>query len=641
MNRREKKIVFEKIRLIHYPFAKYYLWKGYEVSVFDFDYNLKKTPWLRRLINENKISRIYVSPMIRGHGEAIDQTEIIYSRLKKKNLERPIERLYQSPEVSLVFKKWLVQEVVQALYIHGFLEEAGPVCFVPNNYSFYLSLIRKQGTLSLKKLQTVKVARWGIFCGFLFRGIEKGIFLLGVWGALFLKSVCMLLGSGTQEKAGSPRFFKYGIPIHQEFEIQRGFDFLLDGKKLSKENTVFLLRIPVSPDWLQSYQEKGYHFVNAGERLGFRGALRSRAPFKNIVKALWALMGAPLYLFHPLPLLQGYLRCVRVYLDHQLIFDRLVIQNYIYRNQESGNQIAMNILLRGEGVTTWDYIYSISAGYLCSSDRKEFKLKRSFLFAFLNSDHFVIGSEDLAYYHRLHLQNVRHYHVVGNLYSGLVREIQNNASDRRMAPEPLRRPCNSSQKTVAFFDTSFVDFDNCVTTFEHAINFYADILRLLKEREDVFLIIKPAKDESYFISPKAQWSSPRKGGEIIRLWDLLKKHKKVFWASHTANAAEVIALSDLVITHAYSSPTAEALGVGKKAFWYQSKGRQPFLYHAIPGLVVYGYEALKERIDELLYATDNQRHQKYLERHIKGSFDPFVDGLGLTRFRQLLCEEAP
>ena len=100
---------------------------------------------------------------------------------------------------------------------------------------------------------------------------------------------------------------------------------------------------------------------------------------------------------------------------------------------------------------------------------------------------------------------------------------------------------------------------------------------------------------------------------------------------------DIIAASDLIVTYYMSSPTGEALGARKKAIWYKSKkSARSNMYDKIPGLVVYGYAELEKRVHQLLYEVNEKEYDDYLERYIKGNVETALDGLAITRFRQLL-----
>ncbi len=101
-----------------------------------------------------------------------------------------------------------------------------------------------------------------------------------------------------------------------------------------------------------------------------------------------------------------------------------------------------------------------------------------------------------------------------------------------------------------------------------------------------------------------------------------------------------MAVSDVVVTHCMSSPTTEALGARKKAFWYESGDKhRGLLYDKIPGLVIHGYSDLKEKIEYLLYKIPDDEYDEYLNKYTTDKIEYQHDGLALTRLRQLLLAE--
>ena len=75
---------------------------------------------------------------------------------------------------------------------------------------------------------------------------------------------------------------------------------------------------------------------------------------------------------------------------------------------------------------------------------------------------------------------------------------------------------------ISFFDTSFTDSEISVTNFEDGMAFYSDIIRLLKENPNYLALIKPSKDESFFVRENLQWASPVKGRKLVALFNVLK-----------------------------------------------------------------------------------------------------------------------
>ena len=151
------------------------------------------------------------------------------------------------------------------------------------------------------------------------------------------------------------------------------------------------------------------------------------------------------------------------------------------------------------------------------------------------------------------------------------------------------------------------------------------------------LIIKPSKNQSYFVDLKSQWSSPTKGVQIVELQNQLMNNDRVYWAGDAGDLITIISISDLIVTHCLSSCTAEALGARKKAVWYESGTKHSnVLYKNIPRLIVQGFSALNETLDYLLYQVTDDEYKTYLDTWIKENVEYSLDGLALTRLRKLL-----
>lgn len=629
-------VIFETLRWFHWPVAAYYLWRGAHIHVFDFTYDLKRNPLLRALINAGRIERIYIRTMAKEHGEAIDQTEIVFKKLKhhyQKILKR-VSDLYQSEEIELIFKKTLLFEIFRCIYIHNSLRGRS-VLFIPDAYTFYESFIRQWGTYPFSSFEKVVTPRFFSGLAGIFRFFDSWRPALGGFCWLFSQFIFSVLFHRFAGKSSFTTPFKYAVAVHQEIEIKfdnkRRFDFLLDGRTLTPDNSVFLFFLPVIPP-------KDHHGVDAAAMKKW-SFLCSTRRMPQLKKGLPALLALPLSLFSLSPFVWAYFRALFTYFFFQRLRGQVSFENYIYTNQESTQQIALNILIRNEGGTTWNYALFLGGGLLYVPRREDFSTRRHWLWAYLNSDHYVAVSRDAVEYSRTHFQHIRHYHVVGSLYSEMVRECVRENSREAVGLKWFGPEWRPGLKIVSFFDTSFIDSRDCqTTTFDDAISFYSDILRLMKETRDILFVIKAKKNEGYYLAPDFQWSSLEKGGRIVALWERLKQDGKVFWAGDRGDIPLIIAMSDLVVSYCYSSPTVEALGAGKKSLWYESRDNHAGLYYdSIPGLVVHGYEALVKRMHDLLYEESDEAYENYLKLNILGRVESHLDGRALTRLRQLLA----
>jgi len=648
---KRKKIFFEKVSLIHYPLLIWYLWHGYKVLVFDFGYNMKKSKLLRNLINSEKIQRIYIKPNVKEHGLAIDQTEFIYKHLKNKKIPEILSDLYETKETNLAFKKGLLSEIFKCIYINRYLSDekkkqknSTEIFFVPYDYILYEKMIYGYGNYDLKPLDTIKLHKWYLHILPLVKMCHN--IVLHFIASLYLYSKIALLYFKSLSAREKPQkiHFRFAIPIDQEFQIKfkgkRSFDFLLDHKEVNKKNTVFILNHPVSRDFLSEYQERGYQFLNTKDIFNVRHGTKFHFSGKLLCHTFLAVSKMLFTGPSCLPFLICFVHGIHIFLKWNIIFTQISTNNYVYTNQEGFTQILINILVRKQGGATWNYSSFIGGGSLYAIDNNNFKDYRHILWAYLNSDNFLAVNEDAINYNRLHLQAVQRYHNIGSIYSEMVRDSIGQTKENKIVKHFFKQEIGKQTKILSFFDTSFIDSEDAVTTFQDAIDFYRDIIKLISDHSDIFVIIKPSKDESSFVSPHDQWSSLKKGKEIIRLWDDLKEHSSVYWAGHTGDISTIMAVSDVVITHCLSSPTTEALGAGKKAFWYESDDKHKGLvYDKIPHLVIHGYNDLKESIEYLLYKITDDEYDEYLNNNVKSKIEYQIDGLALTRFRRLISVE--
>lgn len=648
-NSRKKVILFENIRPFHYPVLMYQVWRGGEVYIFDFNGNLKKKRLVRYLINNDIIKRIYIKSVAKEYGDAIDQTEIIYNGLRNNKLSKVVSSLYETDETSLIFKKVLVNEIFKCIYLNRYLSEkekssgsSRELYFVPDNYKANEEIIKKHGSYNLIPLNRIKILRYVMLFLPAVHFLDKLKFFVASFLYISLQIILINLGSLIKGKQKEPVHFEYAIPIDQVFQIkfkgERGFDFLLDHKKITKENTVFILNIPINDDWVSCYEKKGYNFFVAGgiyspgKIIKVRhNCLSSKALIKVLFEmfACWKAFTVFMYAFFI---------SLRTFVNWRVFSEHMSFSNYIYTNQEGAEQLAINILVRKQGGATWNYACFLGGTYLCSNNVYNFEEYRHIIWSYLNSDFFIGMNEDVISYYKLHHQDVRKYYAIGSIYSEMVcNNMKYRKKEDFLSKSFSQNVFNNNAKIIAFFDTSFIDSDECETNFQDCIIFYQDLIKLLDSLENILLIIKPAKSEVKFISPEAQWSSPKKGMEIVRLWKILKSNSRVYWAGDSGDAPAIMAFSDLVVTHCMSSPTAEALGARKKAIWYESSDKyRGVMYDKIPGLIAHGYKELEQRIENLLYKISEEEYNEYLDKFIKGKVESHLDGLALTRFRQLL-----
>ncbi len=195
----------------------------------------------------------------------------------------------------------------------------------------------------------------------------------------------------------------------------------------------------------------------------------------------------------------------------------------------------------------------------------------------------------------------------------------------------------SDFKVVSFFTSSHYDGLYSPSTVKDAVNFLEHIVLLLKDSPHIFVILKEKKISEVYTSKLCTAYSEFRNAYMEALTNL-KQHPRCYVPGVNGDPSEIIVVSDLVVTCVFSSPTIEALGARKKAIFYDPSVKfKSSYYSGIPGLIAHGYDELKSSVDRLLYGTSDEDYEKYLDREVLNKVEDYLDGKGLSRFRELLA----
>lgn len=643
------RLYFEKIAPLHYFYIKFHLMMGHGIYVFDFNCDLKKRKWIRTLINSEKIKRIFVKNLCREQGEAIDQTEIIFDKIKDRKLQNIISRLYGTEQTCTVFKRLLSKEIFKCIYIYNYFIKngallAGKTYFVQDNFNIYRKLINKYGTYDLRLAKKIRFYKWAIPILPILHIQEKAIYYFATLFFIGIKISLLAFGKLQSPQKIDPVRFKYMIPLDQYFLIKfdgfRAFDFLLNDKEITKENTLFFVTFNIGYDWLMEQRRKGYNIIEGKDIYGCRELPKANCVYLLRKSTVVTFCQIPLCWNNIAPFLRAFFICIKTFLNWQLILNHVSFNKYIYTNNESEYQLATNIILRNYGAKTYDYSSFMGGPYLRSMGEDSFYDFRHITRSYMNTDYFLAVNEEIVKYYKLHHQTIKNYCILGCIYSEMIKIVEAAISKEELLLQYFNKIKDfKKKKVVSFFDTTFIDSPDSPSTFDDCIGFYQDIMKILESRKDLLVIIKPSKNEEWFIEPRHQWST-RRGHDVIGLWDILKKNISVHWAGDSGDISTIMALSDLVVTHCMSSCTGEALGARKKAIWYEPFNKHKgVMYDKIPGLIIHGYKELEKWVDYYLYRVSNEQYDIYLETNIKGKVEAYCDGLALTRFRNLLADK--
>ena len=124
-------IVFEEIRPSHAWWVRWYCWRGLDVYYLRVSSGVVQKAWFRRLVDGKKLHRLnFARPLYYGWNPASDRAyaivELLYDQVfAQRSPMAGMERLYNSPDVHLAFKKVLNEELVYAFYCDLLRERLG------------------------------------------------------------------------------------------------------------------------------------------------------------------------------------------------------------------------------------------------------------------------------------------------------------------------------------------------------------------------------------------------------------------------------------------------------------------------------------------------------------------------------------
>ena len=566
---------------------------------------------------------------------AFDAVEAVYVALKEGGLvpASVLTDLYGDTEVEVAFKNRLrghLADFYQTLIAISLLSKEGvTVEFFPSaawmQAGEWLNLAGVHWALP----EAARVAR-----GLRARLIkaESSLERLKWSGVLALLPAWVALGvRRVTWSAPLPRSAQVGIRVyasdwgfHGEGSCE--IDWLLDGRQVHRENTLFVIEKPVSAKYRKEFEHRCYCWVDISGRNVFRrvsrrflfGEFLGRG-LKAWARLLIATTRAP-GLFVEVAA-RGWLE----YLRWTAFLEQWRPRHYVAYNHFHFEHLFRNACLRRVGCASWYYVDSIHdrcALYEGSPDRAIRSQEKG---AYLGYDHEVHwGRRDEELYRRMR-GSTRAYHVWGPLWSDHVRrasfvseQIERRRSERKI------------DAIVAVFDTSF----GSPTPYGEsgALEFYDALAALLERPEwaSRLLLFKPKLESEYVraqVSVEAAASRER----------LLAHPRCLSLPAAKVAPGAAIAEADLTVSIAYTGTTVEALGARRRAFYFDPGGKfRDSYYDRFPDFVAHDREDLARLCERWLGMSDAD-FQKYLDHYLAPEFDGHLDLGAVARFRAALA----
>lgn len=287
--------------------------------------------------------------------------------------------------------------------------------------------------------------------------------------------------------------------------------------------------------------------------------------------------------------------------------------------------ISKNYILKMNGIDTW-YIYpdNYSIDYHTGWDENDPVNFHSIVF--MTYDHAVVFGEKTKRYLASQRNTIRTFHCTGVLSSQKVKETREGKIHSRLPG--LIQEKNLTGKIIGVFDTTFVD--NGPLKVHHGAQFGRDLLRLLDDMPGISIIFKEKK----FLHQIP---------ELAPIYEELEKHPRCLVIRRSEEgqiySTEVIAQSDMVISAAYSSTNAEALGSKTRAVYYDIAGSdrgEVFYFNRFPHFVAHDYDELKDLVRYWLFESSETEFEHLLQNYVRGEIDPYLDGHAIERLQNLL-----
>jgi len=214
----------------------------------------------------------------------------------------------------------------------------------------------------------------------------------------------------------------------------------------------------------------------------------------------------------------------------------------------------------------------------------------------------------------------------GSLWSEHVREVQVSGKNPTL-DKAVKHWGKKPSRIISVFDTTWNNHFP-PSSIQHGINFLQSLLNYINENEEVYVMFK-GKGLSGSSNPELQNKKYQVflqtvDRKIQQFYNILEIHPRIYSESSLQSAPEeFIAAADVVVSAPFTSPTIEAIGAGKKAVFLDATGDMKGTYYTrFPNLVTWDLNVGIERATKQPFDT----------------LDPYRDGKGITRFRELILK---
>lgn len=633
------------------PFVFYYYLKGHEVYLYDFG-NLLFTKRLWKKIITKKIAKhVYIMPNIPEHGNAIDKAKEYCDKQQSSETFSNGLKAYYDQTIGQSFCRLCCENIFRINYFFREIEildstQQKCICLGLFFYSMPKQLRSMWQNETMKHKGLFKFNTLDLFINFLHTQLLQAFEILKTITAVVIVVLFRVLNffsikhSSRENDAVKNKTFQNAFAITNPFQIKfskgRSFDFFLDDKNITKQNSIFIFSFDIPVSLSKKLNEEKYNYKIVSSSTYLRD---STCKITTLLQLFFKVFHIVFIKNKILPFSGKIVfNLVTSYIKGNSLIANFSTKNYIYSNMDMTPQIILNSYLRKNEIIVWHYSMFMGGGYLRSRD-SSFVNTRNILFSFQNPNYSLVYSEDTAKFYSIHKQMVDKFIPIGSIFSEKCIDCNSDkiedANNIDQVDIFLKKWNN--KKVIVVFDTIFLNTEDCPSSFTDGIGFYNDIGQLVSTFLDIVVIVKPARDNSYFTSNDYD-GDPEKTKKLINAIESLKTTERVFWAGTFGDPTDLIARSDITITHCMSSPAGDTWAACKKGFWYESTKRHTTINYAkIPGIIISGKDKLFTEVEKLL-KTKDEDYIKFLNDSLVPNVIANLNNKALTQFRKMLCQ---
>jgi len=630
MNAHKKIVFFENINSTCFSILRTHLKNDCTVYFFKIDDGLKKNKEITKYIKEKKIVDItsvffeWVAIYPQAAFLAHENIDIVFNRYFSRSLSiQWMRSLLNFQEIEIVYKKNLLITLEKVYRIQLKINEIIKDFDSLTNVFFYPENnleIHHDSSSPLQK--NVHIIHHHTFRFVLQKKIQKmrSIFHLFVPIYYLLKKTRKISSKKNLKK------FKVAITVDNPRRLF-GMRYLtdtifIDENELPKEDVLFIDHSTKGIN-TKDYQEHGWNYTNI---FLDKETITSGVLFHKIIRRFLPTWSKTvLYsFFENLLIIETNKTILLDYIIWNIFIDNYIIENYTKRLlPDTASKVH---ILSQSGIKTWlIFPDNTSLDHYLGWDEKK---QNQTLFSFMYYDYAVMYGGITTRFFEKHRNFIKQYISNGVLFAQIVQEIRNGKLSSPLFD--IVKQKKLPKKIIGIFDTSVAD--NGTIRMKDGVRFGNDIMRLLDDFPNVGIIFKAMKWPGWI-------------PELDSVYEKIQNHERCLlfymWDTDKISASEVIAVSDLVISAAYTSPSAEALGARTKAIYYDVVGHdigERYYYDRYPHFVAHNYEELKKFTNYWLNECTQKEFEEFLITYVKDEIDPYLDGKALTRLRKLLMD---